>query len=215
MSTYRRAFGCAVAGAMILRLVPPATRRQENMAKVYETIDESIGAWLRQQPMFFVATAPLNATGLVNCSPKGLDTLRILGPREVAWLDVGGSGIETVAHLKENGRIVIMFCAFEGAPRILRLHGHGVVIERNHPDFNALLATFPPPPVCRAIVRIDVQRISDSCGWGVPLYRYDGQREDIARAVAGKSREQLLAQAARQNSRSVDGLEGLDLDALE
>jgi hypothetical protein len=194
---------------MILRLLPPATRRQESMAKVYETIDESIGAWLRQQPMFFVAT------GLVNCSPKGLDTLRILGPREVAWLDVGGSGIETVAHLKENGRIVIMFCAFEGAPRILRLHGHGVVIERNHPDFKALLATFPPQPVCRAIVRIDVQRISDSCGWGVPMYRFDGQRDDIARAVAGKSREQLLAQAARQNSRSVDGLEGLDLDALE
>lgn len=185
------------------------------MARVYEAIDAGIITWLRQQQMFFVATAPVDAAGLVNCSPKGLDTLRILGPREVAWLDVGGSGIETVAHLKENGRIVIMFCAFDGAPRILRLHGRGAVIERNHPDFNALLAAFPPQPVCRAIIRVDVQRISDSCGWGVPLYRYAGQRDDIARAVAGKSREQLLAQAARQNSRSIDGLEGLDLDALK
>lgn len=185
------------------------------MGKVYETIDAPISAWLRQQKMFFVATAPLGATGLVNCSPKGLDTLRILGPREVAWLDIGGSGIETVAHLKENGRIVIMFCAFEGAPRILRLHGHGVVIERNHPDFSALLATFPPQPVCRAIIRVEVQRIADSCGWGVPLYHYDGQRDDIARAVAGRTRAQLLAQAARQNARSIDGLDGLDLAALE
>ena len=185
------------------------------MGKVYDTIDERIGAWLHQQQMFFVATAPLGAAGLVNCSPKGLDTLRILGPREIAWLDVGGSGIETVAHLKENGRIVLMFCAFEGAPRILRLHGRGIVIERNDPDFNSLLATFTPQPVCRAIIRIDVQRISDSCGWGVPLYRYGGQRDDVARAVAGKSREQLVAQAARQNSRSIDGLPGLDLDALK
>ncbi len=185
------------------------------MGKVYEAIDEHISGWLRQQQMFFVATAPLSATGLVNCSPKGLDTLRILGPREVAWLDVGGSGIETVAHLKENGRIVIMFCAVEGAPRILRLHGHGAVIERNHPDFSALLATFPPQPVCRAIVRVAVQRIADSCGWGVPRYRYEGQRDDIERAVAGKTREQLLAQAARQNSRSIDGLDGLDLGALK
>lgn len=185
------------------------------MGKVHDIIDERIGAWLRQQQMFFVATAPLHAAGFVNCSPKGLDTLRVLGPREVAWLDIGGSGIETVAHLKENGRIVLMFCAFEGTPRILRLHGRGVVIERNHPDFDALLARFPPQPVCRAIIRVDVHRISDSCGWGVPVYRYDGQRDDIARAVAGKSREQLLAQAIRQNSRSIDGLEGLDPDALE
>ncbi len=185
------------------------------MGKVYEAIDERISAWLLQQRMFFVATAPLKATGFVNCSPKGLDTLRILGPRQVAWLDVGGSGIETVAHLKENGRIVIMFCAFEGAPRILRLHGRGTVIERNDPDFNALLAAFPSQPVCRALVRVEVQRIADSCGWGVPRYGYEGQRDDIARAVAGKSREQLLAQAARQNSHSIDGLEGLDLEALK
>jgi hypothetical protein len=184
------------------------------MGRTYEWIDERMAAWVRQQKMFFVATAPLAAEGLVNCSPKGLDTLRITGPNDLAWLDVGGSGIETVAHLKENGRIVVMLCAFEGAPRIVRFHGHGTAVERNHPDFAALLATFPDPPVCRAIIRVQVARVSDSCGWGVPLYAYQRQRDDIARAVAGKSRAQLLEQAARQNRQSIDGLPGLDLQAL-
>jgi len=185
------------------------------MGKTYDDIDEELAAWVRQQKMFFVATAPLDASGLVNCSPKGLDTLRILSPTDIAWLDVGGSGIETVAHLKENGRIVIMLCAFEGAPRIVRLHGRGTVIERNHPDFRPLLASFPEPPVCRAIIRVRVQQVADSCGWGVPLYAYRQQRDDIGRAVSGRTREQLRAQAVRQNSQSIDGLPGLDLDALD
>jgi hypothetical protein len=184
------------------------------MARQFAQIDDALAAWIRQQQMFFVATAPLSADGRVNCSPKGLDTLRILGPREVAWLDLGGSGIETVAHLKENGRIVLMFCAFEGGPRILRLHGQGTAIERGHPDFDTLLAGFPPPPICRNLVHIKVQRISDSCGWGVPLYDYRGQRDEIARAVAGKTPEQLRAKAAKQNRHSIDGLDGLDIDAL-
>ncbi len=165
--------------------------------------------------MFFVASAPLAAEGCVNCSPKGLDTLCILGPTEVAYVDLGGSGIETVAHLKENGRIVIMFCAFEGSPRILRLHGHGTVIERDHPEFATLLATFPLQPICRSIIRITLKRISDSCGWGVPLYGYAGQRDEIAQAVAGKSPEQLREKAARQNRHSIDGLDGLNIDALK
>jgi hypothetical protein len=184
------------------------------MARQFAQIDDALAAWIRQQQMFFVATAPLSADGRVNCSPKGLDTLRILGPHEVAWLDLGGSGIETVAHLKENGRIVLMFCAFEGGPRILRLHGQGTAIERGHPDFDTLLAGFPPPPICRNLVHIKVQRISDSCGWGVPLYDYRGQRDEIARAVAGKTPEQLRAKAAKQNRHSIDGLDGLDIDAL-
>lgn len=184
------------------------------MARLFEQIDENIAAWIRQQQMFFVATAPLAAGGSVNCSPKGLDTLRILGPREVAYLDLGGSGIETVAHLKENGRIALMFCAFEGSPRILRLHGQGSAIERDHADFSTLLATFPPQPVCRNIIRIKLTRISDSCGWGVPLYDYAGQRDEIAQAVAGKTPEQLRAKAAKQNRHSIDGLDGLNIDAL-
>jgi hypothetical protein len=185
------------------------------MARVFEQIDDTLAAWIRRQQMFFVATAPLAATGSVNCSPKGLDTLRIFGPTEVAYLDLGGSGIETVAHLKENGRIVLMFCAFEGSPRILRLHGHGTAIERDHPEFSTLLANFPPQPVCRNIIRISIKRISDSCGWGVPRYDYLGQRDEIAQAVAGKTPEQLRAKAAKQNRQSIDGLEGLNIDALK
>lgn len=185
------------------------------MGKAYDGIDERLAEWIGRQHMFFVATAPLAGEGLVNCSPKGLDTLRILSPREIAWLDLGGSGIETVAHLKENGRIVIMFCAFEGPARIVRLHGRGEAVERNHPDYASLLARFPAQPVCRALVRVAVTRVSDSCGWGVPLYQYQRQREDIARAVAGKTPAQLRAQAARQNRVSVDGLPGLDLAALD
>ena len=184
------------------------------MARQFAQIDDALAAWIRQQQIFFVATAPLSADGCINCSPKGLDTLRILGPREVAYLDLGGSGIETVAHLKENGRIVLMFCAFAGNPRILRLHGQGTAIERGHPDFDTLLAGFPPQPICRNLIHIKVTRISDSCGWGVPLYDYRGQRDEIARAVAGKTPEQLRAKAAKQNRHSIDGLDGLDIDAL-
>lgn len=179
------------------------------MGKVYPVIDEQLADWVRAQKMFFVATAPLAADGHVNCSPKGLDTLRLNPPDEIVWLDVGGSGIETVAHLKENRRIVIMFCAFEGRPRIVRFHGRGEVIERGHPQFACLLEPFPLPPVCRAIIRVRVERVSDSCGWGVPFYDYRGERDDIARAVAGKTREQLVAQALRQNRHSIDGLPGL------
>ncbi|MCC7256856.1 MAG: pyridoxamine 5'-phosphate oxidase family protein [Gammaproteobacteria bacterium] len=185
------------------------------MGRIHQDIDATLAAWMTRQQMFFVATAPLAADGLVNCSPKGLDTLRIVSPTEIVWLDVGGSGIETVAHLKENGRIVLMFCAFEGAPRIVRCHGRGEVVERNHADFARLLALFPPPPVCRALVRIEVGRVADSCGWGVPLYEFRQQRDDIARAVAGMTTDELRAQAERQNSRSLDGLPGLDIDALD
>lgn len=184
------------------------------MGRTWPEIDAALADWVAQQRLYFVATAPLAAGGCVNCSPKGLDTLRIVGPREVVWIDVGGSGIETVAHLKENGRVVLMFCAFEGAPRVVRFHGRGEVIERNHAEFRRLLALFPPPPVCRAIVRVAVQRVSESCGWGVPFYGYRGERDDIARAVAGKTLDQLRAQALRQNLRSIDGLPGLDPEAL-
>jgi hypothetical protein len=184
------------------------------MGRVFDAIDGTLAKWVAAQKMFFVATAPRSDQGLVNCSPKGLDTLRIRGPREVVWLDLGGSGIETVAHLKENGRIVLMFCAFEGPPRIVRFHGQGEAIERRHADFKRLLAEFPPPPVCRAIIRVQVSRISESCGWGVPLFEYRGDRDEIARAVAGRTPEQLAAKAAKQNRKSVDGLPGLDIAAL-
>ena len=183
--------------------------------KLFETIDERMIEWIGAQHVFFVATAPLAAGGHVNLSPKGLDSFRVLGPREVAYVDFTGSGAETIAHLRENGRIVLMFCAFEGSPRILRLHGSGTVIERDHPEFSTLLATFPAQPVCRNLIRIKVKRIADSCGWGVPRYDYLGQRDEIARAVADKTPDQLRAKAARQNRHSIDGLDGLNIDALK
>src|SRR5690242_14942680 len=132
--------------------------------------------------MFFVGTAPSGSDGHVNVSPKGpIGSLRVLDERTVAYLDVVGSGTETIAHLQENGRIVVMLCAFAGPPRILRLHGTGVVHRPDDPDFAALLerCDFEDPAIPeahRAIIVVDVTRVADSCGYGVPLMAYEGQR---------------------------------------
>src|SRR5204862_1248077 len=107
----------------------------EYVGKLFDEIDSGLAAWLTEQRMFFVATAPLAADGLVNCSPKGMDSFRVLGPREVAYLDLTGSGIETISHLRENGRIVFMFCAFTGPPKIIRLHGTGNIVTAGMPDY--------------------------------------------------------------------------------
>src|SRR4051812_9373489 len=138
------------------------------MGRVYEVIDDRLRTWIGAQPLFFVGTAPLDADGHVNVSPKGPGgTLRVLGPRRLAYLDVVGSGAETVAHLRENGRIVIMFCAFAGPPRIVRLHGHGEVVPAHDPRFEELLlaAGFDEPEhpeARRALVLVEVTRIADS-----------------------------------------------------
>jgi hypothetical protein len=182
------------------------------MGKEFSVIDNDLAAWVDRQQMFFVATAPLAADGLVNCSPKGRDTLRITGPREVVYLDLGGSGIETVAHVKQNGRIVIMLCAFEGPPRIVRFHGRGEVIEPAAAGFETLLQVFPPPPSpARSLIRIQVRRISDSCGFGVPRYDYLGQRSSIENYVRDKHPDELEAYKAEHNRKSLDGLPGLDI----
>src|SRR3954452_1394247 len=111
------------------------------MGKVYDAIDDKLAAWIARQPLFFVGTAPLDADGHVNVSPKGpIGSLRVVGPHEVAYLDIVGSGAETAAHLRENGRIVVMLCAFAGPPRILRLHGRGEVVWAEDPEFDALRA---------------------------------------------------------------------------
>jgi len=145
------------------------------MGKLYESIDDSLVEFIQAQKMFFVATAPLSGDGLVNVSPKGLDSFRVLDSQTVAYADLTGSGIETVAHLKENGRIVIMFCSFDQTPKILRLHGRGDVIERSHADFAQLQSLFPEYIGLRSFIRIRCERISDSCGWGVPRYEFTGQ----------------------------------------
>jgi Pyridoxamine 5'-phosphate oxidase len=179
------------------------------MGKIFNEISDQLRAFIEAQKIFFVATAPLGAEGRVNLSPKGLDTLRILGPREVAYLDFTGSGIETVAHLRENGRITIMLCAFEGPPRIVRLQGRGAVIEPQDAAFATLLPHFSVAPGIRTIIRINLDRISDSCGFGVPLLRYEGDRSQLATSAERKGEAGLDAYRAKNNAASIDGLPGL------
>jgi hypothetical protein len=179
------------------------------MGKVFEAIDERMREWLQAQRMFFVASAPLAGDGLVNLSPKGLDSFAVLGPRRVAYLDLTGSGIETVAHLRENGRITLLFCAFEGPPRLVRFYGRGEAVLPGAADFEELAARFPHYPSTRAVIRIDVTRIADSCGYGVPLYVYQGERSQIRDWAASKGGTGMRAYRAANNARSLDGLPGL------
>ncbi len=184
------------------------------MAKTFAKIDDALAQWIAKQHLYFVASAPLSAEGHVNCSPKGGDTLRVLGPKEVAYLDGAGSGIETVAHLRENGRLVLMFCAFEGAPRIVRLHGRGSVVLPGAADFEALLAKFPPTLTVRAIIRLAVTRVSDSCGYGVPFMDYRAPRQDSASYVRKSSDKTLRNYLIKENETSIDGLPGLSAAEL-
>ncbi|HTW60000.1 MAG TPA: pyridoxamine 5'-phosphate oxidase family protein [Terriglobales bacterium] len=172
-------------------------------------IDDHLREFILAQPMFFVATAPLASEAHLNLSPKGLDSLRMLGPKKVAYLDVTGSGVETIAHLKENGRIVLMFCAFQGPPKILRLHGHGRAIEPGNPEFARMSAHFPAYESARSIIVVDVTRIADSCGYGVPLMKFEGVRQQHFAWAQKKGADGLKAYRAEKNRRSIDGLEGL------
>jgi hypothetical protein len=182
------------------------------MASVFDEIDAKLRAWIAAQPMYFVATAPLSADGHVNASPKGMDgTFVVLGPHEVAYLDYFGSGIETVAHLRENGRIVVMFCAFDGAPRVVRLHGRGHALHPGDDGFSALRSKFPKTREkgVRSIIVIDVERISDSCGFGVPVMDVVGERDLLRQGAERRGPEGLAAYRAEKNAVSVDGLPGL------
>jgi hypothetical protein len=179
------------------------------MSKVYEAISEKQAEWIRAQHLFFVATAPLAADGHVNVSPKGdLRWFSILGPHEVAYLDFIGSGAETIAHVRENGRIVVMFCAFDGPPKIIRLHGRAEVLPPDH----ELAAVFGPPEhAVRSIVRVQVERVSDSCGYGVPLMQFEGKRTQYDAWVEKKVRDGGFADyVAEKNTVSIDGLPALD-----
>jgi hypothetical protein len=190
------------------------------MGKVFDGIDERLERWIAARSMFFVGTAPLDPDGHVNVSPKGpIDSLCVLEPRTVAYLDLVGSGAETIAHLRENGRIVIMLCAFEGPPRIVRLHGRGAVVTASDPRFEELAGTFrfaqpAVPEMRRAIVRVELDRVADSCGYGVPLMTYAGQRPHSEKWAAKKLRVggpgALLEYQREKNSVSIDGLPALD-----
>lgn len=180
------------------------------MGKTYEALDDRLIKFINDQKMFFVATAPLSADGHVNVSPKGYDSFAVLGPNEVAYLDLGGSGIETQAHLQENGRITIMFCAFEGAANILRLYGTGEAIDFDNPEFAELMKLFPNYDRARSIMRIKIHRIQDSCGWGVPFYAFKGERDQLKRWVDNiDSDEEWRERRYSRNAESIDGLPGL------
>ena len=179
------------------------------MGKVYEALDDRLVGFIRRQKLFFVATAPLSADGRVNLSPKGYDSLAVLDFHTLAWIDLGGSGVETLAHLKENGRITLMFCAFEGAANILRLYGRGEAVAFDHPRFAELMALFPGFSRARAVVLVHLERVADSCGWGVPLFDYRGERDQLMRWVEDRPFEEWAGRRFEANASSIDGLPGL------
>ena len=182
------------------------------MGKTYDQLDERLHRWIADQRMFFVATAPSGTGGHVNLSPKGhADTFTILDERTVAYLDLTGSGAETIAHLRDNGRIVLMFCAFSGPPRILRLHGRGQVVLPEDAAWLGLMARFPARRGARAVVVVDVQRIADSCGSAVPRYDFAGQRDLLDQWTDRKDDAALDAYRAQRNRTSIDDLPALPM----
>jgi hypothetical protein len=189
------------------------------MGKVFDRIDEKLSGWIGAQRLFFVGSAP-DGAGHVNVSPKGpIESLRVLDEHTVAYLDLVGSGIETVAHVRQNGRICIMLCAFEGPPRIVRLHGQATVHAAGSPRFAELadgfdLAALPAAEwVARSVVEVDVHRIADSCGYDVPLMRYKGvrpQRMAWVESKLAKSGDTAFERyMAEHNAESIDGLPGI------
>jgi hypothetical protein len=179
------------------------------MGKTRSMIDDVARQFIEAQHVFFVASAPLDAGGHVNLSPKGLDTFRILGPTTVAYVDFNGSGVETISHLKENGRIVLMFCAFQGPPNIFRLYGHGRVVEAHEAEFAGLAGSFATCENARSIIVVELTRVTDSCGYGVPLFKYEGEREQIFAWARHRGPEGLKAYRQEKNKQSIDGLPGV------
>jgi len=189
------------------------------MAKLFDAIDDKLQAFIEAQPMFFVATAPSGDGGHVNLSPKGGRNLfRVTGPHGFAYVDLVGSGIETIAHLRENGRIVIMFCAFEGGPKIVRLHGTGRPVQQGDNGFAEALARFEltdeQRPTVRSVIDVEVTRVADSCGFVVPRMDYVGERDQLYRWTDNRLRKEgpdaVRAYVSANNACSIDGLTGLD-----
>ncbi len=183
------------------------------MGRPHETIDHRLASWIEAQPVFFVATAPSSPTGHVNCSPKGnRHELVVLSDRSVAYLDQTGSGAETIAHLRENGRIVLMLCAFEGAPRIVRIHGHGRVLTAHSDGFGAVAARFGGAEGVgvRSIIVVEATRVADSCGYGVPVMSMVAHRPVLDEWAIRKGRQGIERYWEDNNALSIDGLPGID-----
>jgi len=188
------------------------------MAKVFDDIDARLATWIEAQPVFFVATAPLSGDGLVNLSPKGtIGTFRVVDPHTFAYLDITGSGVETVAHLRENGRVCVMFCAFDGRPNIVRLHGRGRSVPVGDPGFEEALAGFGAAGeqrrrYLRGVIVVDVTRVADSCGFAVPKMQLVAERETLDAAWRARDDERIAAYHVKRNATSLDGLPGLLVD---
>jgi hypothetical protein len=190
------------------------------MGKVYEGITPRLRAFIEEQKVFFVASAPLSGDGHVNLSPKGRDgTLAVLGERTLAYLDFGGSHAETIAHLRENGRVTLMWCAFDGPPKVLRVHGRGTPVFRDDPRWAELIGHFADAdgPGARAIVLVEAVLVSDSCGFAVPFMDYREERTQHAQHFGRKSDEEFRDYCARKptNRASIDGLPALPLPLPE
>jgi predicted pyridoxine 5'-phosphate oxidase superfamily flavin-nucleotide-binding protein len=182
------------------------------MARVLDAITDELAAFIAAQRVFFVATAPTDG-GHVNLSPKGLDTFTVLDPNTIAYLDLTGSGVETIAHLRENGRITIMFCAFDGKPNIVRLYGRGEVLATGEPETDALLPRFGDYPGARSVIRVRIDRVSTSCGYGVPLLTYEGERDQLLQFAERRGPDGLVEYRGEKNAVSIDGLPGLAADS--
>jgi len=179
------------------------------MGKTFDQLDDDLIAFIKAQKIFFVATAPLAANGHVNVSPKGYDSLSVIDNHTVAYLDLGGSGIETQAHARENGRITLMFCAFEGKANIVRIFGRAEAVPFTDPRFAALMKNFPGFTRARAIFIVHIEKIMDSCGWGVPFFEFKGEREQLQRWTEKMPYEKWAEHRFNTNETSLDGLPGL------
>ncbi|MGB3625969.1 MAG: pyridoxamine 5'-phosphate oxidase family protein [Henriciella sp.] len=180
------------------------------MGKTYDKLNDKLIEFIKAQKMFFVATAPRADDGHVNVSPKGYDSLIVIDEKTVAYADLGGSGIETLAHVNENGRLTIMFCAFEGPANILRVYGKGRTLQFDHPDFETEIGRFPPGHErARNIIYLDITSVADSCGWGVPFYEFKGQRDQLTRYIENKPLDDWYESRMQKNAQSLDGLPGM------
>jgi hypothetical protein len=174
------------------------------MSNWYKAITPELKQFIATQKVFFVATAPTK--GRINLSPKGMDTLRVIGPNRVIYLDITGSGNETAAHLLDNGRITIMFCSFDKTAQIARLYGYGRTIHQHDVNWHEYLAMFPPEPGVRQIMEIDIESAMTSCGYGVPWMECLSERDTLRKYWQKRDIEAVTKYQHKENERSIDGL---------